>query len=144
MMMNLVVLVVVRKNDVSGGRGVARGCGGGVRRGCSDSGQGGGVSRVVSQARSRGGDGGRRRRAAASHAGRVMIQRTLVILLMMMVRHVVHWTSGVRARVHTVVMVVTRWRGVRVWMMRRAKVGVALVQLLVHLHLGRFDVLGAW
>ena len=144
MMMGLVILIEGRENDVRRGRGIARGCGGGVCRGCSDSGQGVGVGSVVSQARSRGGDGGRRGRAATSHAGRVMVQRTLIILLVMMIGHVVHGTSRVRARVHAVVMMMSRWRGMRVRMMRRAEIGVALMQLLVHFHLRWLDVLRAW
>lgn len=96
----------------------------------------------MSQARRRGGDGGRRGCARGGDARRVMIERALVVLLMMMIRHV-HRPGGVGARVHAVVMMVAGRRRVRVRMMRRAEVGVALVQLLVHLHLGRFGVLGA-
>lgn len=59
---------------------------------------------------------------------------------MMMIRHV-HWPGGVCADVHTVVMMMAGRRRVRVRMMRRAEVSVALVQLLVHLHLGRLGVL---
>lgn len=98
---------------------------------------------VMSQARCRCGDGGRRGRAATRHAGRVMVQRALVILLVVVVGHVVHRGGRVRGRVHPVVMVVARGRRVGVRVVRRAEVGVALVQLLVHLHLGRLDVLGA-
>lgn len=71
-----------------------------------------------------------------------MIKRALIVLLMMMIRHM-HRPGGIRARVHAVVMMVAGRRRVRVRMVRRAEVGVALVQLLVHLHLGRLGVLGA-
>lgn len=95
---------------------------------------------VMSQARRRGSDRGRRRSARGSHAGAV-IERALIILLVMMIRHV-HRSGGVRTGVHTVVMMmVTGRRRVRVRMMRRAKVGVTLMQL-VHLHFGRLGVLG--
>lgn len=140
--------MVVRKPEVGrggarrDGRGDVRGSVGDVRRCSSDSGQGVGVSSVVSQSRSGGGDGGRRGRATAGHAGRVMVQRALVVLLVMVVGHVVHGSAGVRARVHAVVMVMPR-RRVRVRMVRGAEVRVALVQLLVHLHLRRLGVLGA-
>lgn len=96
----------------------------------------------MSQARRRGSDGGRRWCAGGGHARGVMIMRALIILLMMMIRHV-HRPGGVRAGVHTVVMMVPGRRRMRVRMMGRAKVGVALMQLLVHLHLGRFGILGA-
>jgi len=119
-----------------------RGGGGDVSRGGSDSGQGVRVASVMSQARRRAGDGGRRGRARGGDAGRVMVERALVILLMMMIRHV-HRPGGVGAGVHAVVVMVSGWRRVRVRVVRRAEVGVALMQLLVHLHLGRLGVLGA-
>lgn len=97
----------------------------------------------MSQARRRGSDSGRWRSARGGHARRVMIKWTLIVLLMMMIRHV-HWPGGIRASVHAVVMMVAGRRRVRVRMMRRAEVGVALMQLLVHLHLGRLGVLGTW
>lgn len=124
-------------------RGWHRGCGsagGGICRG-SDSGQSVRVGGVMSQARRRGCDGGRRC-ARGGHACGVMIMRTLIILLMMMIRHV-HRPGGVRAGVHAVVMMVSGRRRVRVRMMGRAEVGVALVQLFVHLHLGWLGILGA-
>lgn len=94
----------------------------------------------MSQARRRGSDG-RRWCARGGHTRGVMIMRTLIVLLMMMIRHV-HRPGGVGAGVHAVVVVMPGWRRVRVRMMRRAEV-VALVQLLVHLHLGRLGVLSA-
>lgn len=136
----MVVVVVMMKNEISTDGGRA-GSVSGVGRGSSDSGQGVGVCSVVSQARRRGSDGWRRRRATAGHAGRVMVEWTLVVLLVMVVGHVVHG-SGVRARVHSIVMMMAGRRRVRVRMMRRAEVRVTLMQL-VHLHLGRLGVLGA-
>lgn len=97
----------------------------------------------MSQARRRGSDGGRRWCARGGDAGRVMVVRTLIILLMMMIRHV-HRPGGVRPDVHAVVMMMPGRRRVGVRMMRRAEVGVALMQLLVHLHFGRLGILGAW
>lgn len=134
------VVVMMMENEISTDGGRA-GSVGGVGRGSSDSGQGVGVCSVVSQARRRGSDGWRRRCATAGDAGRVVVERTLVILLVMVVSHIVHG-SGVRARVHSVVMMMAGRRRVRVRVMRRAEVRITLVQL-VHLHLGRLGVLGA-
>jgi len=96
----------------------------------------------MSQARRRAGNGGRWWCARGGDTGRVMVERALIVLLMMMIRHV-HRPGGIGAGVHAIMMMVSGWRGVRVRMMRRAKVGVALMQLLVHLHLWGFGVLGA-
>lgn len=134
------MMVMMMVKDKIGGDGGRAGSVGGICRGSSDSGQGVGVCSVMSQAGRSGSDGRRGWRATAGHTGRVMVERALIILLVMVVGHVVHG-SGIRARMHSVVMMVTRGRGVRVRMMRRAEVCVTLMQL-VHLHLGRLGVLG--